>query len=59
MTRTESRYVAAVLFVVAGVLAFLGQNVASLAGWHPTALSIGLLVSALVAMAYGFAAARC
>lgn len=58
MTKTESLYVAAVLLVVAGVEVFLGQNVALLARWHPTAISIGLSFGALGAMAYGFAVAR-
>jgi hypothetical protein len=58
MRKTEWLYVAVVLLVVAGVVAFLGQDVASLAGWHLTAISIGLSFGALGAMGYGFAAAR-
>lgn len=58
MRKTESVYVALVSLVMAGIVAFLAQKVASLADSHLTAISIGLSFGALGAIAFGFAAGR-
>ncbi|MEX3960159.1 hypothetical protein [Trinickia sp. EG282A] len=58
MSKTTAFSATWLLIVVAGLLAFLGQNVASLAGWHLTAISVAIAFIALGVFACELRAAR-